>query len=67
MGRLVAVCMRATSSGDGVSEVISQAAPTLCIQVPMLDAIEAVHTARKTARWSGLQIDVIAVSLVSRI
>ncbi len=55
MGRLVAVRIRATSSGEGVSVVISQAAPTLCIQVPMLDASRAIQTARKTARWSGLQ------------
>ncbi|MCI0393429.1 MAG: hypothetical protein L0322_00640 [Chloroflexi bacterium] len=38
-----------------MSEVISQAAPTLCIQVPMLDATEAIQSERKTARWSGLQ------------
>ena len=54
-GRLVAVCISATSSGEGVSEVISQAAPTLCIQVPMLDVIAAIQTARKAARRSGLQ------------
>jgi hypothetical protein len=57
MGRLVAVCIRATSSGEGVSVVISQAAPTLCIQVPMLDATRAIQIERKTARWSGLQIE----------
>ena len=38
-----------------MSEVISQAAPTLCIQAPMLDVIAAIQTARKTAWRSGLQ------------
>ena len=65
MGRLMAVCIRATSSGEGVSVVISQAAPTLCIQVPMLDATRAIQTERKTARWSGLQIEVPGPGLVA--
>lgn len=34
-GRVVAVWISATISGDGVSEVMSQAAPTFCIQMPM--------------------------------
>jgi len=48
-GRLVAVCIRATRRGEGVREVISQAVPTLCIQVPILEMIEAVQIERKTA------------------
>jgi hypothetical protein len=57
MGRLAAVCMSATSRGEGVSEVISQAVPTLCIQVPMLETIEAIQIERKTAWRSGRQAE----------
>ena len=57
MGRLAAVCMRATNSGEGVSEVISQATPTPCIHVPTLEAIEAIQIERKSALRSGLQAD----------
>ena len=53
-GRLVAVCSSATSTAEDVSEVISQAAPTLCIQVPTLDATEAIQSARNTGWASGL-------------
>ena len=45
-GRLVAVCTSATSSADGASSVISQAAPTFCIQVPMLDTTAAIQSQR---------------------
>ena len=48
MGRLAAVCMSATITGDSVSEVISHAAPTSCIQVPMLEVSEAIQSARKS-------------------
>src|SRR5271167_3313180 len=44
IGRLDAVWMRATISGDGESEVISQAAPTFCIQVPMLETRAAIQS-----------------------
>ena len=54
MGRL-AVCMSATKSGDDVSDVISQPTPTVCIQVPMLEATEAIQIERKTAWRNGLQ------------
>jgi hypothetical protein len=57
MGRLAAVCMRATKSGDGVSEVISQATPTLCIQVPTLDTTVAIQIERKRAWRSGLHAE----------
>jgi hypothetical protein len=57
MGRLVAVCMSATKSGEGVSEVISQAVPTLCIQVPMLETTVAIQIDRKSAWRSGLQAE----------
>src|SRR6266850_2537463 len=56
-GRLVALCTRATINGDGESEVIVHAAPTFCIQVPMLDTSEAIHSARNTRCDSGAQAD----------
>ena len=47
-GKLVADCINATIIGEAATEPISQAAPTFCIQVPIFDAKEAVHTLRKT-------------------
>jgi hypothetical protein len=44
--------MSATITGESVSEVMSQAAPSSCIQVPMLEVSEAIQSARK----SGLRI-----------
>jgi hypothetical protein len=44
-------------TGDGVSEVISQAPPTFCIQVPMLDTMAASHSARNSGWRSGLQAE----------
>jgi hypothetical protein len=52
-GRLVAVCMSDTMSGCGASDVINHAALASCIQVPMLDARDAVQSARKTGCESG--------------
>ncbi|HEX9870085.1 MAG TPA: hypothetical protein VGC99_16120 [Candidatus Tectomicrobia bacterium] len=40
-----------------MSEVISQAAPTLCIQVPMLDTTVAIQIERKSAWRSGLHAE----------
>src|SRR5438270_10246913 len=54
-GRLVAVCINATSRGEGVNVVISQATPTFCIHVPTLDTTDAIHMARNAATASGLQ------------
>src|SRR2546426_3434526 len=56
-GRLVALCTRATINGDGESEVIAHAAPTFCIQVPMLETSEAIQSARNTGCDSGAQAD----------
>src|SRR5258705_8206686 len=56
-GRLVALCTRATINGDGESEVIAHAAPTFCIQVPMLETSDAIHSARNTECDSGAQAD----------
>ena len=42
---------------DGVSDVISHAAPTFCIQVPMFETIVASQRARKTGWRNGLQAE----------
>ena len=52
-GRLAAVCISAISSGDAVSEVISQVPAVSCIQVPMLETVEAIQRLRKIAMRSG--------------
>jgi hypothetical protein len=48
-----------TISGEGLSEVISQAAPTACIHPPMLDTTFEVHNERKSGSRSGAQGDCI--------
>ncbi len=55
IGAAPAACTSDTSSGLGDSVVISQPAPTSCIQVPMFDAIAASHSQRKVRWRSGLQ------------
>src|SRR5713101_6804630 len=62
-GRLVALCTRATINGDGESEVIAHAAPTFCIQVPMLETSDEIHSARNTGCDSGVQADSAVPSL----
>ena len=52
---VVAVCTSATITGVGASEVISQPAPTSCIQVPMLEKTLAIQSIRKTGERNGLQ------------
>src|SRR5262249_42389615 len=54
-GRLVAACTSATMVGDGASEGMSQAPPTLCMHVPMFDTTVAIHRARKIGLRRGLQ------------
>jgi hypothetical protein len=54
-GRVVAACTRATIVGLGARDVISHAAPTFCIQVPMFDATDASQSARNNGCRSGLQ------------
>ena len=48
-------------SGDDVSEVMSQPAPASCIQVPMLDATDAIQRARKSGWRSGLHAESLIV------
>ena len=55
IGSAPATCTRATASGLADSEVISQPAPTSCIQVPMLEAMLASHSQRKVRWRSGCQ------------
>jgi hypothetical protein len=52
-GSVVAAWTSAAISGDGVSSVMSQPAPTFCNQVPIFDVSEAIHKARKTGRRNG--------------
>jgi hypothetical protein len=56
-GKLVAACTKATIVGLGASEVINHAAPTFCIQVPMLEATDAIQRARNNGCRSGLQAE----------
>jgi hypothetical protein len=56
-GKLVAVCISATITGDRVNEVINQTPATFCIHVPILEAMDAIHNARKTEWLSGLQAE----------
>ena len=52
-GRLVAAWTKATMSGEAERSVISHAAPTFCIQVPMFEVSEAIHSHRNIARRKG--------------
>jgi hypothetical protein len=56
-GRLPAVSTSATSTGEGVNEVINQDSPTSCIHVPMLETTVAIQSARNTDSRSGLHAD----------
>src|SRR5947199_9787898 len=56
-GMLSAASTSATIEGDGERDVISQPAPTSCIQVPTLDTIVAIHKLRKSPFCSGLHAE----------
>ena len=60
MGKMLAACTRATIAGEVESDVMSQAAPTLCIKVPILETRVASHNARNTGCCKGLQDEVAA-------
>src|SRR5436309_2890852 len=53
-GKLSAASTSATIAGDEESDVISQPAPTSCIQVPMLETMVAIHKLRNSAVCNGL-------------
>lgn len=61
MGRLAAVWINATISGDADSVVISHAAPTFCIHVPIFDTSAASHSHRKMRCVNGLQIEPVGL------
>src|SRR6266436_5239359 len=66
-GKLPNVSTSATSTGEGVNEVINHDSPTSCIHVPMLDTTVAIQSARNTDSRSGLQADArLPASLPSR-
>jgi hypothetical protein len=59
--------MRATKKGEsGAKVVINQAAPTSCIQVPIVDTADANHKARNTGCRRGFHIDVDTAGAVIR-
>src|SRR5665648_1044474 len=57
MGKMLAACTRATIAGEVESDVMSQAAPTLCIKVPRCETRVASHKARNTGCCKGLQVE----------
>jgi hypothetical protein len=62
-GRLVAVCIKATSRAEVVRVVTSQTPATFCIQVPMLDTTEAIQMALNMAYVNGVQSEAGASEL----
>ncbi len=54
---VVAACTAETTKGDGERDVISQAAETSCIQVPMLDRSVAVHRSAKARCRRGAKAE----------
>src|SRR5690606_34033163 len=57
IGAVVAACTSVTIAGDESSVVISQPAPTSCIQVPMLEISDATHSSAKARYVNGDQAD----------
>src|SRR5215469_3964462 len=57
-GKLSAASTSATIEGDDDSSVISQPAPTSCIQPPTLETMVAIQRLRNSALCSGLQAEV---------
>src|SRR5437588_157742 len=57
-GNVVAAVTRLTISGDVVSCVMSQPAPTFCIQVPMYEMTAAPHRERNSGSFSGAHAEV---------
>src|SRR3954454_4265232 len=54
IGSVLAVCTSATTSGSGLSEVISQPAAAVCIQLPTLETTVATHSTVKVGKPNGL-------------
>jgi hypothetical protein len=57
-GRLAAVCMSDTRSGDDESPVITHAAAVVCIHVPTFETSDAIQKPRKSGFRSGRHADV---------
>ena len=59
----MAVCTSATIKAEGARDVMSQAAPTFCIQVPTLETMEANQSQRKRGWLRGVQALRLELSL----
>jgi len=57
IGKVVAACTSETMAGDGARLVISQPAPTSCIQVPIFDTSVATQSSAKARCPKGAQGD----------
>ena len=64
-GRVEAVCTRATSTGEVVSEVIIHAAATSFIQTQMLATSVTLHSKRKVGVRNGAQVEVTLAGCVA--
>ena len=53
-GRELAVCVSATYKGPALSDTMSQAAPTLCMNVPTSEAMSASKRLRNVLTPKGL-------------
>ncbi len=54
-GTAAAACTRLTINGEVESCVISQPAPTFCIQVPVYEITAAIHNDRNSGSRNGAQ------------
>src|ERR1700736_6876634 len=52
-GRLAAVCINAISSGEAVSEVISQVPAVSCLHVPIEETVLAIQRSRNSGILRG--------------
>ena len=64
-GMLAAVCMRAMSSGEVVSTVISQVPAVSCIQVPTEETVEASQRSRKSGMRSGAKAPEVSAGVAA--
>jgi hypothetical protein len=64
---VAAVCTKPTSVVDAVRLVISQAAPTDCIKVPILDTVFAAQMARNAGSASGASNEWLGSPLVEAV
>ncbi|GIF70215.1 hypothetical protein Ais01nite_82500 [Asanoa ishikariensis] len=57
IGNMLAVCTNETNASAPGTSMSSHCAPTVCIQVPMLDASNANHNHRNVVTDNGAQAD----------